>query len=105
MIEVKSGTMEERILKVLQKCYPITIEEMSKKLHISRAATEFEMIKLQSKGFISLESLPDKTFISLLRNDFTFIGRRHQEKFIKRKKSRARADEGNEENKDDIMFG
>lgn len=103
MIEVKAGTMEERILKILQECYPITVEVLSEKLHVSKPTTEFELMKLQSKGFIALEPLPGRTFVRLLRNDFRFIGRRHQEKFIKRKKGRVRMHE--EENKDDVMFG
>ncbi|MEA2054433.1 MAG: HTH domain-containing protein [Candidatus Thermoplasmatota archaeon] len=103
MIEVKTGTMEEKILRILQEHYPVTVEELSKKLHISRATTEFELVKLQSKGIVALEPLPGRTFIRLLRNDFRFIGRKYQEKFIKRKRRKMQV--GKEENKDDVMFG
>ncbi|MCD6146414.1 MAG: transcriptional regulator [Thermoplasmata archaeon] len=102
MIEIKTGTMEEKIIKILQEFYPITVEEISKKLHVSKSNAEFELIKLQSKGIVEIEPLPGKTFVRLLRHDFTFVGRRHQKKFIKRKRSRIAE---KEEDENDIMFG
>jgi len=102
MIEIKTGTMEEKIIKILQEFYPITVGEISKKLHISKSNAEFELIKLQSKGIVEIEPLPGKTFVRLLRHDFTFVGRRHQKKFIKRKRSRIAE---KEEDENDIMFG
>ncbi|RLF62613.1 MAG: transcriptional regulator, partial [Thermoplasmata archaeon] len=56
----------------------------------------------QSKGIVEIEPLPGKTFVRLLRHDFTFVGRRHQKKFIKRKRSRIAE---KEEDENDIMFG
>jgi len=103
MIEIKTGTMEEKIIKILQEKYPITLEVLSKKLHVPKKTVEFELFKLSSKGIVDLEPLPDRTFIRLLRGDIRFIGRRHQEKFIKRKKGKVKiGDKGDE---DDIMFG
>lgn len=102
MIEIKTGTMEEKIIKILQEFYPITVEEISKKLHVSKSNAEFELIKLQSKGIVEIEPLPGKTFVRLLRHDFTFVGRRHQKKFIKRKRSRIAE---KEEDENDVMFG
>ena len=102
MIEIKTGTMEEKIIKILQEFYPITVEEISKKLHVSKSNAEFELIKLQSKGIVEIEPLPGKTFVRLLRHDFTFVGRRHQKKFIKSKRSRIAE---KEEDENDIMFG
>ena len=102
MIEIKTGTMEEKIIKILQEFYPITVEEISKKLHVSKSNAEFELIKLQSKGIVEIEPLPGKTFVRLLRHDFTFVGRRHQKKFIKRKRGRIAE---KEEDENDIMFG
>lgn len=101
MIEIKCGTLEEKIIKILQKKYPITIEEIKKELKISRSIVERELKKLEARGILMLEPLPDRTFIHLLRNDFRFIGRRHQYKFIKRKRGKREEikEEGN-----DIMF-
>ena len=103
MIEIKTGTMEEKIIKILQGIYPITLEMLSKKLHVSKKTVEFELSKLSSRGIVELEPLPDRTFIRLLRSDIRFIGRHHQEKFIKRKRVKAVDDE--KEDGDDIMFG
>ena len=105
MIEVVKGTMEERIIKILQKDYPITLKELSRKIGISEKKTKMELLKLQSRGIIVMERLPDKIFIRLLRFDFVFVGRRRQYKFIKRKKMKAgEGTEEEEERKDDIMY-
>lgn len=102
MIEIPSGTMEEKIIKILQEKYPITVEQLKNELKVSKAIIERELRKLEARGILLLEPLPDRTFIRLLRNDFRFIGRRHQYKFIKRKRRKM---DKKEENKDDVMFG
>ena len=83
MIEITSGTLEERIIKILQKTYPITVEEIKVKLKISKAIVLRTLIKFQTKGFVTLEQLPDKTFVRLLRHDFSFVGKKRQRKFKK----------------------
>ena len=103
MIEIKTGTMEEKIIKILQKEYPMTLEVLSKKLHVPKKTVEFELFKLSSKGIVEIEPLPNRTFIRILRSDIRFIGRRHQEKFIKRKKGKPEV--GGEGDENDIMFG
>lgn len=102
MIDIKIGTIEEKIIKELQKKYPITLEELSKIIKISKERLKKELIKLQSRGILILEPLPDKTFIRLIRFDFRFIGKRKQYKFIKKKKSKIKGKE--KEEKDDIMY-
>ncbi len=104
MIEVVKGSLEERIIRVLQKEYPITMKELSKKLGISERKTRMEILKLQSKGILEMEPLPDKIFIRLLRFDFVFVGRRRQYKFIKKK--RMKMEENDESSDEDgIMYG
>ena len=103
MIDIAAGTIEEKIIKTVQECYPITVAEISKVLHLSSEQMRFELHKLQSKGIISLQPLPDATFIRLARHDIRFVGRRHQEAFIKRKRS-MQTDRG-EEDDDGIMYG
>lgn len=83
MIEITSGTLEERIIKLLQKIYPITISDIENKLRVSRKIIVRVLQKLQTKGILRLEPLPDKTYIRLLRHDFKFIGKKRQRKFIK----------------------
>jgi DNA-binding MarR family transcriptional regulator len=83
MIEITIGTLEERIIKLIQKTYPITVKEIKDELHISEDIAFRALKKLQIKGIVSLEPLPDKTYVRLLRHDFSFIGKKRQRKFIK----------------------
>ena len=101
MIEIKRGTLEERIIKILQKTYPVTINELSGRLRLSRPQVSRILNKLQIGGILKLEPLPGKTYIRLLRNDFSFIGKRRQKKFIKHQKTQKK-----QENKkyDGIMY-
>jgi DNA-binding MarR family transcriptional regulator len=87
MIEIVKGTLEEQIIKLLQKIYPITISDIEKELHVSRKMIVRILQKFQAKGIIQLEPLPDKTYIRLLRHDFSFIGKKRQRKFIKHHRS------------------
>lgn len=83
MIEITTGTLEERIIKLLQKTYPITVEDIKKELNISKDIVLRTLKKFQMKGIVKLEPLPDKTYVRLLRHDFSFIGKKRQRKFIK----------------------
>ncbi len=83
MIEITVGTYEEQILRILQKKYPITIEELKESLHLSRKTIDRTLYKLQTMGVIQLDPLPDKTYIRLLRNDFKFVQKKRQYRFIK----------------------
>ncbi|RLF52173.1 MAG: transcriptional regulator [Thermoplasmata archaeon] len=102
MIEIKIGTLEERIIKILQSQYPITLEEISKKLGISKERTKTELLKLQNRGILVLEPLPDKTFVRLIRFDIRFVGKRKQYKFIKKKKGKIK--KVDDEKSDNIMY-
>ena len=83
MIEITTGTLEERIIKLLKKKYPIAVEDISSDLKVSKDKVLRSLKKFQMKGIVSLEPLPDKTFVRLLRHDFSFIGKRRQKEFIK----------------------
>jgi len=91
MIEIKKGTLEERIIKILQKTYPVTINDLTDELGLSKQTTVRVLKKFQIKGIVELEKLPDKTYIRLLRNDFSFIGKKRQRKFIKHDKEKTQA--------------
>lgn len=103
MIDITTGTIEEKIIKTVQERYPLTMEELCRELHLSKEKMRFELHKLQSKGIVSLEPLPDATFVRLERHDIRFVGRRHQETFIKRKKREPT--ESDEEDDHGIMYG
>jgi hypothetical protein len=104
MIEIKSGTLEERLIKILQKMYPVTLEQLKKKTGVSRSILEMELTKMQAKHILVLEPLPDRVYIRLVRTDFRFVGRRTQQKFIKRTKNE-RKKKGYQSDKDDVMYG
>ncbi len=83
MIEITTGTLEERVIKLLQKIYPITIKDLKNKLNISEKVILRTLKKLQFKDIVQLDILPDKIYVRLLRNDFSFVGKKQQKKFIK----------------------
>jgi predicted ArsR family transcriptional regulator len=83
MIEITTGTLEERIIKLLQKTYPITVNDIKEELNMSMEIILRSLKKFQIKGIVRLEPLPDKTYVRLLRHDFSFVGKKHQRKFIK----------------------
>ncbi len=83
MIEIVGGTIEDQIIDILQKTYPVTVEDVERQLHLSEDAINRVLQRLQVKGIIQLEPLPDKTFIRLLRRDIKVVSKRHQKKFIK----------------------
>ena len=96
MIEITTGTLEERVIRFLQKTYPVTIYDVKNKLHVSKKMVERILYKLQVRGILELEPLSNKTYIRLLRNDFKFIGKKqHRCKSIK-------PDAG--QKSDDIMY-
>ena len=88
MIEIKSGTLEEQIIKILQKTYPVTVKEVKNKLNVSNVIILRALNKMQIKGILVLDILPDKTFIRLLRHDFSFVGKKRQKKFKKHSSSK-----------------
>ncbi|MBN2603077.1 MAG: winged helix-turn-helix domain-containing protein [Candidatus Thermoplasmatota archaeon] len=85
MIEITTGTIGEKIIKILQKTYPVTVNDLANMLNISQTAVMREIQKFQTKGIVQLDFLPNKTYIRLLRNDFSFVGKKRQRKFIKHK--------------------
>jgi len=83
MIEINAGSIEEQIIRLLQKIYPITVDEIKNRLNLSRDRVIRVLKKLQIKGIVNLEPLPDKIYVRLLRHDFNFIRKKRQKKFIK----------------------
>ena len=53
MIEIISGTIEEQIIKIIQKTYPITVSGVKEKLHISRENIMRVLQKFQVKDLLS----------------------------------------------------
>jgi len=76
MIEIERSSLEGRIITVLMEVYPITLQELKDELKLSEKSLERGIKRLQTRGIIELEILPDKVYIRLLRRDFKFIGRK-----------------------------
>ena len=88
MIEIITGTLEEHIIKILQKTYPVTTNDLLGQLQVSESLLMRTLKKLQIKGIVAMEPLPDTTFLRLLRNDISFVGKKRQKRFIKHHKIR-----------------
>jgi predicted transcriptional regulator len=93
MIEILNGTHEERIIKILKKVYPITSSYIKEELNLSEKTVERVLKKFQVKGIVELDQLPGKLYVRLLRDDFSFIGKKNQRKFIKHKKKKQKEPE------------
>jgi hypothetical protein len=104
MIEIKSGTLEEKIIKILQKTYPVTLQQLKKKTGLPKSILEMELTKMQAKQIVILEPLPESMYIRLVRTDFRFVGTRTQQKFIKRKKGKIKKKKDHRDT-DDVMYG
>ena len=68
-----TNKLQERIIKILMKRYPITTDELVKEIGMRKDVVQKEIKKLEREGVIALEVLPDKIFIRLLRTDFMFF--------------------------------
>ena len=101
MIEITSGSLEEQIIRLLEKTYPITILDLQKHLHASRAMIERVLQKFRVQGIIRLQPLPDTTYIRLLRTDFHFVGGKHKQKIMKRETQKKKQ---GETTSDDVMY-
>jgi transcriptional antiterminator len=92
MIEIKKGSLEERVLNILLKKYPITVEDLRSELGVSKRSIERVVKAFITRGIITIDVLPDKEYIRVQRRDFRFIGRHEsQRRPLKHIKRRDRA--------------
>ncbi|MDH3364948.1 MAG: GntR family transcriptional regulator [Thermoplasmata archaeon] len=63
---VRLNTIEARIVEILRRRYPITVEELREEMSIRRDTLRLALKSLESKGVLALEPLPDKTYVRLL---------------------------------------
>ena len=57
--------IEERALRIIADRYPIDMKTLSKELHISLSRTELLVKRMEIKGLIVREILPDKVYLRL----------------------------------------
>jgi hypothetical protein len=102
MIEIVAGSIDEQIIVILQKQYPVTIEDLEDQIPISRKRIVRVLHQFEVQGIVRLEPLPDKTFIRLLRHDFKIIRKQQQRKFIKHRRRGQKFKPVSDD--DDIMY-
>ena len=66
MPTVLRSSLEHRIIVYASEHYPLTSDELARALHVSDAAVEMELRRMESKGLVELDILPDKVFVRLL---------------------------------------
>ncbi len=85
-MQIKTGSLEERILKILLKKYPVTVNEIREEVGVNEEKLKRVLKALQTRGVIMLDALPDETFVRLINPNLHFIGRSSvQKKSLKRK--------------------
>lgn len=90
MVQVSSTSVEARLLRVLLDRYPIDDVELSERTGLSLEEVRRVLAAMESRGWIMLEKLPDRTFIRMRRFDFTFLGRNETQRKAVKHKSRDR---------------
>ena len=58
-------SLEERAMRAIADNYPIDMEQLSRELHISIARTELLVKRMEMKGLLIREVLPDKVYLRL----------------------------------------
>ena len=57
--------LERRAMRIIADSYPIDMEALSKKLKISPPRTELLVKRMEMKGLLIREILPDKVYLRL----------------------------------------
>jgi hypothetical protein len=63
---VLRSSLEHRIIEYASEHYPVTAVELAGALHVSADKVMMELRRMESKGLVELDVLPDKTYIRLL---------------------------------------
>ncbi len=58
--------LESRAIRAIAEKYPITMEELSKELKLSRKRTDLLIKRLELRGIVIREPLPDKVYLRLV---------------------------------------
>ena len=91
VVEVLEGSLESRIIHVLLEMYPVTVVDLRRELKVHPSVLERHLKGLAVRRIVELEPLPDRTFVRLLRYDFSFVGRKESQR--KRVKTRGKKPE------------
>jgi len=75
MIVIDTATLEGRILKILLEKYPASLADLEFALRIPAPRLLRTLKALQARGIVEVETVGEKTYVNLLRSDFSFVGR------------------------------
>jgi predicted transcriptional regulator len=101
--EFDTSTLEAKILLLLVEVYPITVEEIAQYLKNPKQRVENALKLLAGKGFVALEPLPDKTYVSLASGDFRFKGEKTEQ--LKKVEEKLKKRQKSYEDYDGMMYG
>lgn len=61
----KTGSLELRIMELVRDHYPITRDELKRRLGVSDAKLDLALKRLVQRGIVEYDVLPDKKYIRL----------------------------------------
>jgi len=61
----KKDSLELRVLELVRDHYPITKDELLRRLGVSRGKMELALKRLAARGMVEFDVLPDKTYVRL----------------------------------------
>jgi len=74
VIQIVDGTVESKILRLLLEMYPVTVRDLERELNLRGDVIQRSLKALAARGVVEVEPLPDRTYVRLLRRDFSFSG-------------------------------
>ena len=104
MIQIDSDSLDARLLLLLLKDVPITLEEAARELKVSVSKLERLVKGLASRGIIDIEGYPDKRYLRLLRRDISFNGTNPSQKKAVKHRQRKSGKGSEKNNSNDIMY-
>jgi hypothetical protein len=89
MIQIKRGSLEERILVMLGSGIAEK-KNLARELNVKESVLDVSLKKLATAGIAGLDALPDKTFVRILREDYSICGVKPTQKreMVKERKKR-----------------
>ncbi len=91
MVQIRAGSVEAKVIRVLLEKYPIKLQDLVRETGLKKIEVERSLKGMESRGWISLDRLPDTMFVRLRRFDFTFLGRDDiQRKAVKHKSRKSK---------------
>jgi DNA-binding transcriptional ArsR family regulator len=66
MPTILRSSLEHRVIEYASGHYPLTVDELAGALGVSAGRVMMELRRMESKGLVELDVLPDKVFVRLL---------------------------------------